>query len=171
MNKRRYVTDLKELHSLAERNYAGLLRILPEQVLPKYANIGPYKEEPTWRIKIGEQLDFEITLGLQAPYTTDVIVRQLATSKKRVETVQQEQQFHQVEFAVRLYHDVRMAEITDYQGATQLTALGPGKEPKRGAGPDEKRQLSRLLADWVKICIHHGRSALVWDFGSELPQS
>lgn len=171
VNRRRYVTDLKELHSMAERNYAGLLRILPEQVLPKYANTSPNNEEPAWRIKIGSQLDFEITLGLQAPYTTDVIVRQLAASTELVEKAQNEHQFHQVEFAVRLYHDVRMAEITDYQGATQLTALGPGKEPKRGAGPDEKRQLSRLLADWVKICIHHGRSALVWEFGSELPQS
>lgn len=163
MKRKRYVTNLQELHSLAERNYAGLLRLLPEQVMP--GQFRPEENDNLWRIQVGELLDFEITLGMQAPYTTDVLVRQLG------EVTDNNHQFHQVEFAVRLYHDVCMAEITDYQGAVQLTAIHPGKRPKRGVGPDEKRQLSRLLADWVKLCIHHGRSALVWDYGNELPQT
>ncbi|MCO4321898.1 DUF1249 domain-containing protein [Aliidiomarina quisquiliarum] len=174
MNKKGYVTDLKELHSMAERNYAGLLRLLPEQVLPSAATVqrqGTEPEEPLWRIQVGEQLDFEISLGLQAPYTTEVIVRQLSEALQTDKITAKAYQFHQVEFAVRLYHDVRMAEITDYQGATQLTALGPGKQPKRGTKPDEKHQLGGLLADWVKLCIHHGRSALVWEYGNELPQA
>lgn len=174
MNKKRYVTNLKELHSMAERNYAGLLRLLPEQVLPNAASPlrqGTEPEEPLWRIQVGEKLDFEVSLGLQAPYTTDIIVRQLSETIQLGKATVSEHQFHQIEFAVRLYHDVRMAEITDYQGASQLTALGPGKLSKRGTKPDEKRQLGGLLADWVKLCIHHGRSALVWEYGNELPQA
>ncbi len=160
MNKKRYVTNLKELHSLAEQNYAGLLRLLPEQLLD--GKLPTEQEEPSWRIQVGELLDFELSLGMQAPYTTDVLVRQLN------EMSESSHQYHQVEFIVRLYHDARMAEITDYQGAAQLTSMRPGMFPKRAAGPDEKRQLSHLLADWVKLCIHHGRSVLMWEYGNEL---
>src|SRR5690554_7932264 len=98
VNKKRYVTDLKELHSMAERNYVGLLRILPDQVLPKYAVLSADdQEQPLWRIKVGQQLDFEITLGLQAPYTTDVIVKQRSDTKRVEPKANQKSKFHQVE--------------------------------------------------------------------------
>lgn len=142
MRTKRYIPDLNELHALAERNYAAFLRVLPEI------------DEPS-RIQVGEHLDFEIKVIRSAPYTTDVHIIQQQKSETGRSVAD-------VEFHVRLYHDAKMAEIIDCQGASQLTAIRPGQAPKRAYLQDEKRQLSRLLADWLKLCIHHGRTAFQW---------
>lgn len=147
MSNKRYIPDLNELHALAERNYAAFLRVLPEN------------HEPS-RIQVGAHLDFAITVTRTAPYTTDVRITQLQAQSS--EDVQAQRSVANVEFHVRLYHDAKMAEIIDCQGAGQLTAIRPGKAPKRAHEQDEKRQLSRLLADWLKLCIHHGRAAFHW---------
>ncbi|WP_157980742.1 DUF1249 domain-containing protein [Aliidiomarina taiwanensis] len=152
MIKRKYVTNLKELHSLAERNYAGVNRLLLTT------------EADSWRIQVGDTLDFELTYGLRAPYTTDVVVKQVSHS------CDTHSRYHRLDFVVRLYHDVRMAEITSYQGAKRLTAIEPKRPAERGSVPDEKKQLGRLLAEWVALCIQQGRQVLSWQHGNELPQ-
>ncbi|MCC5856001.1 MAG: DUF1249 domain-containing protein [Idiomarina sp.] len=145
MNRRRYIPDLKELHSLAERNYASLSQLLPATLVQGVSK----------HIQVGEQFDFELSIEQTAPYTTDVLVTQ-----NRPDPVANE--LTAVQFSVRLYHDARMAEIIDCQGAGALTAIRPGQAPKRASQQDEKRQLSRLLADWLKLCVQQGRSALDW---------
>ncbi len=143
MRTKRYIPDLNELHALAERNYAAFLRVLPST------------QEPTV-IAVGTHLNYEIQVLRRAPYTTDVYIKQLKRSTSRAAAVAD------IEFHVRLYHDARMAEIIDCQGTSQLTSIRPGQAPKRAQQQDEKRQLSRLLADWLKLCIQHGRSAFCW---------
>lgn len=152
MMKRKYVTNLKELHSLAERNYAGVKRLLSTP------------DAPAWRIQVGDTLDFELTYGLRAPYSTDVVVKQIS------QVSDAHSRYHQLDFVVRLYHDVRMAEITNYQGAERLTAIEPQRPAPRGSVPDEKKQLGRLLAEWVALCVQQGRQVLTWQYGNELPQ-
>ncbi|CUS48511.1 MAG: hypothetical protein HLUCCO02_00475 [Idiomarinaceae bacterium HL-53] len=141
MNKReKYIPDLRELHSLAEKNYAGLARIVPRGNNERV-------------IQVGEHSQFFLSVKNEAAYTTDIQIKQSFNTDNVPLVVP-------VEFIARLYHDAKMAEIIDCQGATALTSIRPGKAPKRAQEKDEKRQLSRLLSDWLRLCSQQGRIAV-----------
>lgn len=144
MNKKRYVPDLQRLHSLAERNYAALQRLLTQS-----------RDEPVQReILVGDQLRFQIEEKTSARYTTDLAIAQTAPDTH---------DFVKASFIVRLYHDARMAEIIDCQGQERLTAL-----TLTAANPayprDEKLQLNQHLADWLKLCFQTGRTQYEFNY-------
>lgn len=143
MTRKRYVPDLQALHSLAERNYAALQRLL-----------GHENSKPDRELQVGEQLRFRIAEKSSARYTTDIAIEQLEPHGHS---------FVRAAFIVRLYHDARMAEIIDCQGVEGLTALQTVHE-RPGHGRDEKLQLNLHLADWLKLCFQVGRASTQFKF-------
>lgn len=136
---KRYVPDLRQLHSLAERNYAALKRLLPET-------------SDQMAIQIGNQLQFEIGREQEARYTTDVRISQTAPDVA---------DYLKARFLVRLYHDAQMAEIIDFQGQARLTAITPNV-PSKYHQHDEKLRLSLHLSAWLTLCARQGRAKLEW---------
>ncbi len=58
---------------------------------------------------------------------------------------------------VHLYHDVRMAEVTDFQ--RQRHFHGRYRYPNAQMHqPDEKLQLNRFLGEWLEHGLAHGHS-------------
>ncbi|WP_157981174.1 DUF1249 domain-containing protein [Aliidiomarina haloalkalitolerans] len=143
MSKRRYIPDLQALHSLAERNYAALQRLL-----------GREPEKLERELLVGDQLRFRISEKSSARYTTDIAIEQLEPHGHA---------FVRAAFIVRLYHDARMAEIVDCQGVEGLTAIQTVHE-RPGQGRDEKLQLNLHLADWLKLCFQVGRTSTHFKF-------
>ncbi|WP_194757227.1 DUF1249 domain-containing protein [Aliidiomarina indica] len=141
MNKR-YVPNLKDLHSLAERNYSALARLLP-------------RGDSERTIHVGDLLQFELRCTSESRYTTDLQVTQVAPDVA---------DYLQARFLVRLYHDARMAEIIDCQGQDRLTALQGKKLHAVAHQKDEKLQLSQHLSEWLKLCFRQGRAASAWQF-------
>jgi len=138
---KRYVPNLPELHSLAERNYSALAKLFGvAQVTESSA---------TKCIAVGEQMAFTLQPTAQARYTTDLLVTQVAPDVA---------EYLQARFLVRLYHDARMAEIVDCQGQERLTALQPANLRDIRHRKDEKLQLNQHLAAWLRLCFARGRS-------------
>ena len=139
---KRYVPDLKELHSIGERNYAVLSKLLPAKT-------------NQFKINVGEHSVFELQVVYEATYTSDIEVKQSFVGRSVPDILP-------IEFIVRLYHDAKMAEIIDCQGASALTSIRKGSVPKRANEQDEKRQLALFLKDWLTLCTQEGRVDYDW---------
>ena len=61
------------------------------------------------------------------------------------------------DITIRMYHDVRMAEVTAVNNHQSLQALYEYPNPSMHQ-PDEKHQMNRLLAEWLAHCLHTGYS-------------
>lgn len=136
MNRKKYVPDLREMQSLAERNYASALGLLGRERV-----VGA-----TRQLSVGEGLEFEITLLTEAPYTTDIQVTQFGPGPE----------FLQARFVVRLYHDMQLAEMISNQGLERFAATYEQPNAQMHQR-DEKRQINRYLADWFRLCFNRGR--------------
>lgn len=134
MQAKKYVVDVAALHRLQERNYAGLQHLLPG------ANRGR-------EIRIGALLRFQLTTTAQSRYTTDIELRQLESHWATDYLVAQ--------LDIRLYHDVRMAEVTASQGVRRLAAHYRQPNPEM-RHRDEKAQVNQFLADWLALCREQG---------------
>ncbi|NWO03581.1 MAG: DUF1249 domain-containing protein [Idiomarinaceae bacterium] len=133
--QQRYVVDVAELHRLTERNYAGLLPLLSQ--LESEAEVALYA---------GENLAFNLRNVSESRYTSDIEIEQLKPNWA---------DYLQAKMTVRLYHDVRMAEIISSQGVTRLAARyqQPNREMRHR---DEKHQVNQFLADWLTLCREQG---------------
>lgn len=136
MYKKRYVPNLREMQNLAERNYVSALGLLRAE-----SEVGE-----TRQLSLGEGLRFGITVLTQAPYTTDIQVTQFGPGPE----------FLQARFVMRLYHDMRLAEMISNQGLERFAATYEQPNPCMHQR-DEKRQINRYLADWFKLCFKRGR--------------
>lgn len=131
-----YVVDVAALHQLNERNYAGLVNLLPDD------------SSETVRISIGEALDFALTVTQQARYTTDIEIVQLPGHWSS--------EYLKTKLEVRLYHDVRMAEVLASQGVKRLAVHYRQPNPDM-RHRDEKHQVNQFLADWLSLCRQRGQ--------------
>ena len=61
---------------------------------------------------------------------------------------------------VRLCHDARVAEVTEFDRHRRLQARYAYPNPAM-LQPDEKLQVNRLLGEWLQHCLRWGRSAEV----------
>lgn len=138
--RKQYTPDLKELHSLAERNYVAMRRLMPAD-----ADVGESRE-----LGVGDHLRFNLEVATQARYTTDIAVTQSAPGGFA--------DFVYARFIVRLYHDVNMAEVIGFQKNRKLTALHSNTQ-QPGVRKDEKQQVNKLLSDWLRLCFQQGRAA------------
>lgn len=135
MRKKRYVPDLREMQSLAERNYAAAFGLLAKDF-----QLGDSRQ-----LNMGEHLSFDLKVLTDAPYTTDIQVRQKSSGPEYLAT----------RFVVRLYHDMQLAEILSSQGLERFAAHYEQPNPKM-LQRDEKKQVNQFLADWLRLCFQRG---------------
>lgn len=140
MSRKRYVPDLREMQSLAERNYAAALGLMSDD--PKAGE--------TRTLALGEGLQYQVKTLQVGPYTTDIQVLQQASGQDA--TVD----YLQARFVVRLYHDMQLAEMIESQGLDRFAASYEQPNPNMHQR-DEKRQINHFLADWLRLCFRRGR--------------
>ncbi|WP_027966471.1 DUF1249 domain-containing protein [Halomonas halocynthiae] len=155
MSRRAYVTDLKTLQGECAANYVRLVRLLGD------AEAGERREFEL--ISHGRSLGF-LCLKVQerAPYTTVVRVFQSDTQERgSLEASRDRSALEHVmsspRMQVHLYHDARMAEVTDFQRQRHFD--GRYRYPNAHMRqPDEKLQLNRFLGEWLNHGLAHGHA-------------
>lgn len=147
MARTAYVTDLKGLQGECSANYLRLTQLLGELGVGETRELGLSGRHGRFGI-------LRLTVVEQAPYTTMAEVSQCGLMDEVVEPPR---------MRVHLYHDVRMAEVTDFQRQRHFS--GRYRYPNvRMFQPDEKLQLNRFLGEWLAHGLAHGHVDL-----SELP--
>ena len=141
MPKNAYVTDLKTLQGECTANFIRLTRLLGD------LEVGETREVEL--VNQGRRLGaLCLTLQERAPYTSVVRVSQRGILDALIETPR---------MRVHLYHDVRMAEVNDFQRQRHFD--GRYRYPNsRIHQPDEKLQLNRFLGEWLEHGLAHGHS-------------
>lgn len=141
MARTAYVTDLKTLQGECTANYLRMTRLLGA------LEAGEVREVPL----AGHAERFG-TLWLEvaerAPYTTIVRVAQTGVLDAFVDSPR---------MTVHLYHDVRMAEVTDFQRQRHFSGRYRYPNPRMHQ-PDEKLQLNRFLGEWLDHGLAHGHA-------------
>jgi uncharacterized protein YqiB (DUF1249 family) len=142
MAKTAYVTDLKSLQGECSANYLRLIRL-----------VGDMEQGQSRDIRLSEEGSNALHLYIQenAPYTTMIQVSQTGPLDHVVESPK---------MRVHLYHDVRMAEVTDFQRERHFHGRYRYPNPRMHQ-PDEKLQLNRFLGEWLAHGLAHGRSEYV----------
>lgn len=136
-----YVADLRSLQSECSINYLRLIRLLGDPEAGESREI-ELISEGRW---LGVLC---LTLLERAPYTSMVRVTQSGVLDSLIEAPR---------MRVHLYHDVRMAEVTDFQRQRHFD--GRYRYPNaRMRQPDEKLQLNRFLGEWLEHGLAHGHS-------------
>lgn len=142
--KSRYTIDLVGQQALSEHNYARLLMLMPDWQCV---------DEFRYRVSYGEhEALLYLTIRQRCPYTTIIDAKHQADWGARLAPPIMQ---------VRLYHDVRMAEVTSV--FKQAGVAARYEYPNQCMHlPDEKSQWNLFLADWLRHCIAGGRSERVW---------
>ncbi|KPQ22747.1 MULTISPECIES: DUF1249 domain-containing protein [unclassified Halomonas] len=141
MAKMAYVTDLKTLQAECSANYLRLVRLVGELESGQRRDIALRGDDQYFG-------DLHLTILQHAPYTTMVEV----TQSSPMDTL-----WEGPRMRVHLYHDVRMAEVTDFQRERHFK--GRYRYPNaRMHQPDEKLQLNRFLGEWLAHALAHGHT-------------
>ncbi len=144
-----YVTDLRSLQGECSINYVRLLRLLGDLEAGESREIELVSEGRWLGVLRLELLE-------RAPYTSMVRVTQSGVLDSLLEAPR---------MRVHLYHDVRMAEVTDFQRQRHFD--GRYRYPNaRMHQPDEKLQLNCFLGEWLEHGLAHGHSL---DYPSPTP--
>lgn len=142
MARTAYVTDLKTLQGECTANYLRMSRLLGE------LDAGEVREVPLAG-RSGRFGTLWLEVAERAPYTTIVRVAQTGVLDGIVESPR---------MVVHLYHDVRMAEVTDFQRQRHFSGRYRYPNPRMHQ-PDEKLQLNRFLGEWLSHGLAHGHAA------------
>lgn len=133
---------LRDLLSQAEANYVLLMQVLPA-------------------LRTRDQLEFGVTgpSGMQAEVLVTVRERgSFTTLVDLVETHATDGWVAPLQATVRLCHDARVAEVTEFRRWRRLQARYPYPNPDMLL-PDEKLQVNRLLGEWLQHCLRWGRAS------------
>lgn len=140
--KTAYITDLKGLQAECTSNFVRLSRLIGERTRGDRINIALGKGENTFGC-------LHVEIADRAPYTTTLNVSQSGVLDSMIESPR---------MRVHLYHDVRMAEVVDFQRRRHFK--GRYRYPNAQMHqPDEKLQLNRFLGEWLDHAMAHGRLA------------
>jgi len=142
-----FKVDIKNHHALCEMNFYRL-----EKLMPGYKH-GIHH----WAYHFGEAnnnsalpADVEIKIIDRAPYTTTIEINQQANISNFDDKV-----FKKPILVVRLYNDVKMAEIVSWD--KHRNWLPHYSYPNKSMyHPDEKLELNRFLGDWLAFCRKQG---------------
>ncbi|GED21302.1 DUF1249 domain-containing protein [Halomonas halmophila] len=141
MSKSAYVTDLKDLQGECTANFVRLMRLLGDMEAGETREYELFGQGRRLGILCLELLE-------RAPYTSIVRVSQRGVLDSLLETPR---------MRVHLYHDVRMAEVNDFQRQRHFD--GRYRYPNaRMHQPDEKLQLNRFLGEWLDHGLAHGHA-------------
>lgn len=140
---RRYRLNFRDLMAQCEANYARLLPLIRA---------------------LGEQDSLDLSLGAERPRTLNIRVLERApyTTTLRLEDQGLHETMPGQRLTVRLYHDARVAEVTEASRFRRVRARYPYPNPDMHQR-DEKAQWNRFLGEWLTHVSDHGRSAApVW---------
>ncbi len=139
----RYRLDFRGLMAQCESNYARLLPLMRA---------------------IGERDSIDLAMGGERPRTLNIRVLERApyTTTLRLENPSLHADMPASRLTVRLYHDARLAEVTEASPFRGVQARYAYPNPDMHQC-DEKAQWNRFLGEWLLHVRHHGRSAApVW---------
>ncbi|MGS2743053.1 DUF1249 domain-containing protein [Halomonas sp. LS-001] len=147
MVRNAYVTDLKTLQGECSANYLRLIRLVGDM------EEGQRRTIALGDIALGDKESNALHLYIHenAPYTTMVDISQTGPMDHLLESPK---------MRVHLYHDVRMAEVTNFQRERHFHGRYRYPNPRMHQ-PDEKLQLNRFLGEWLAHGLAHGRSEYV----------
>ncbi len=133
----RYSIDLAQNHKVCESNYEKLLHLLPLDAGENFTlNISLNKHEFQVLFHIRER----------CPYTTLVDISFQSDWGAWIAPP---------EMQIRIYHDVRMAEVANTTGQRQLAPRYSYPNTSMHQ-PDEKQQLNQFLSDCLDLCRKGG---------------
>lgn len=134
-----YKVDLVALHSIYERNYAALVRILPH-----IREVGYQRCIAFTNMKgLATTLTFEVIEN--SPYTSYLMLKQDKILPYLAAPT----------CYIRCYHDAQLAEITFAQNTRSFKGVYAYPNTSMHQ-PDEKRQLNQFLEEWLLRCLTFG---------------
>ncbi|MGO3345026.1 MAG: DUF1249 domain-containing protein [Marinomonas sp.] len=137
---KQYVPDLSSLQLLGELNYRRVVKLMRG-----------HEEESVWHFSIHSAGDKEsrlcLTLGKESRFTSEVTLAFGPEDKNKLLFDSK------LSMNIRLYHDVKIAEITD--GHRQFSGCYPYPNEDM-YHRDEKFRLNQQLADLLELCLKHG---------------
>ncbi|EKE70259.1 DUF1249 domain-containing protein [Gallaecimonas xiamenensis] len=133
-----YRPSLRALHSTCEQNYAALMKLAK-----RLSEVG---DSVSYLVGKGQR--FRLRLDEDFPYTSTISIEQQGLMPQYLKAL----------MMVRLYHDVRMAEVCASQHFSRLAPRYAYPNDKMHQ-PDEKMQVNLFLTDWLKLCLKEGRSS------------
>lgn len=156
LKPRRYRFDIKRMSADCEANYARICRLMP--ALAGTARLAGQNTDTKWAVGArralhaniggGVSVDFEVVE--QSRYTT--LLRFGIVFEKWTESAVAGAGLNML---VRLYHDVKLAEVVSVSG--RRSALASYSYPNEAMfQPDEKAQQNRFLSEWLGKCLRYG---------------
>ncbi|MBT8139245.1 MAG: DUF1249 domain-containing protein [Gammaproteobacteria bacterium] len=154
--RRRYRFDIKRMTADCEANYVRLCSLLPG-LDSADGNRGGYLcgDQRTLRIaEGGMQAALDMSVQELSRYTTMLDLHWAFDALASLEAFDAQT----MRMQVRLYHDVRLAEVITMSG--QRSAQASYEYPNAAMFQrDEKAQQNRLLAEWLCRCLRFGHAA------------
>ncbi|MAA72608.1 MAG: hypothetical protein CL679_12880 [Bermanella sp.] len=142
-----YVPDLTNFAKVCESNYMRLLTLLPEM------DSGTGREF-TITGGVGQRTGIRFSITEQFPYTLTIAIEQVSELHDFLQPPHMD---------VRLYHDVRMAEVVVFDHHHRFNGVYHYPNPQM-RHPDEKHQINQFLADWLEHCLQHGEADIELNF-------
>ncbi|WP_461535909.1 DUF1249 domain-containing protein [Spongorhabdus nitratireducens] len=143
----RYIIDLPRHHDVCEANYDKLTHLLPLEAGEHFA-LNIILSQHTFQVRF--------TVRERCPYTTLVDISFDSCWGGWITPPK---------LQVRIYHDVRMAEVANIDGKRQLSPRYGYPNPQMHQ-PDEKFQLNRFLSDCLDLCRKGGEMLEISDFNT-----
>lgn len=136
-----YVPDLIAHATLCEGNYLRLLKLLPEleQGIGREYHLHGGSHHKT-------QICLTITENFKYTQTIEVVQTSALNDFLNPPTM-----------VVRLYHDVRMAEVVSFDNQHRFNGVYHYPNPQMRM-PDEKIQINQFLHQWLEHCFEHAQA-------------
>ncbi len=139
---RRYIPNLVADMAECDSNYIRLLRLFPSLMETDFIEFGIEGTTDDGAV-------VSITINERCPFTTMLTVR--------VSNEEDKPWVRWPVLEVRLYHDVKSAEVVSFQRHRNFRYRY--QTPNRHMyQPDEKSQINRFLGELLTFCIERGRS-------------
>lgn len=135
----KYVPHLPTMLAICEANYSRLMQLLPDVDT----------ERLEYRFSANKSLHYAIRIIDSARYTSTLEISQQQSNAP---------QFLQPRMQVRLYHDVRAAEVLNAQRMGSLKGSYPYPNAQMHQR-NEKQQVNRFLAEWLTFCSTQPRES------------
>jgi uncharacterized protein YqiB (DUF1249 family) len=133
---KRYFPDLTQFMIMGERNYARLLKLVPD-----------WEKGNQYVYRCGDNQHIIIRINELFKYTAEIFILFEFNQSHHWTPAQ--------EMTVRLYHDASLAEVIATKEYAKLEPVYEFPNPE-GRYPDEKQQMNRLLSDWLVHCLDSG---------------
>ncbi len=146
----RYVPDLVSDMAECDANYIRLLRLFPHMAEQDALSFGVHGGKQSiiqGTTEDGARVVMQISE--RCPYTTMLSVR--------VDSEEEKPWVKWPVLEVRIYHDIKSAEVTGFERHRNLMYRYQTPNPNMYQ-PDEKSQTNRFFGELLSFCIEHGHS-------------